>query len=217
MSNYRVRYQTIEFGDTDIHVRSLRDNQEFSDDFGIAEKLGISSSTWSLFGILWDSGLVLAHHMHTASTEGKRILELGCGIGLASLVLNRRNQDITATDYHPEAHAFLNKNTALNSDAEIPFLRTGWADEKSELGLFDIIIGSDILYDNYHAELVSEFIEQHAKPHCQVIIVDPGRKQTGRFSKEMVKRGYTFESHKPENCEYINGEYKGKIWSFTRV
>ena len=37
MSSPRVKYQTIEFDNTDIHVRSLRDNQEFSDDDGIAE------------------------------------------------------------------------------------------------------------------------------------------------------------------------------------
>ena len=37
----------------------------------------------------------------------KRILEVGCGIGLSSLILNRLNADITATDYHPEAEKFL--------------------------------------------------------------------------------------------------------------
>ncbi len=35
--------------------------------------------------------------------KGKRILEMGCGIDLASLVLNSRRADITATDRHPQA------------------------------------------------------------------------------------------------------------------
>lgn len=51
MSAYRVRYQTLEFGQMDIHLRSLRNHQEFSDQLGEAESLGISSANWSLFGL----------------------------------------------------------------------------------------------------------------------------------------------------------------------
>ncbi len=45
---------------------------------------------------------------------GKRILEVGCGIGLCSLVLQQRGADITASDYHPVAEKFLRHNTDLN-------------------------------------------------------------------------------------------------------
>ena len=97
MSVVRLRYHTIEFGELDIHLRTLRDNQQFSDDEGEAEALGISSAFWPLFGIVWDSGNVLAHLMVEYEIVGLRILEVGCGIALASLVLNHRLADITAT------------------------------------------------------------------------------------------------------------------------
>ena len=45
----------------------------------------------------------------------KRILEVGCGLGLASLVLNERSADISATDYHPEVETFLKINTELEN------------------------------------------------------------------------------------------------------
>jgi len=35
-------------------------------------------------------------------TEGKRILEIGCGIDLSSLLLNEKHADITVNDDHPE-------------------------------------------------------------------------------------------------------------------
>lgn len=31
LTTVRVRYQTIEIGNTDIHICTLRDNQQFSD------------------------------------------------------------------------------------------------------------------------------------------------------------------------------------------
>ena len=86
MPAFRIRYQTIEIGDVDIHLRTLRDRQQYDDPDHIAEDLGISSATWPIFGIVWPSGEVLAQFMSDFQIEGKRILEVGCGIGLTSLL-----------------------------------------------------------------------------------------------------------------------------------
>ncbi len=217
MSSLRISYQTIEFGDIDIHLRTLRDKQQFFDANGIAEKLGISSAQWSLFGVIWPSSEVLAHLMSDFAVKGKRILEIGCGIGLTSLVLNQRSADITATDYHPEAEDFLKQNVVLNNGKTIPFVRTGWGDELSKLGKFDLILGSDILYEDEHADLLSSFIDQHAKPECEVIIVDPGRGRHARFSKRMVVLGYSHSQSQPSETGYLAKEFKGQILRYERA
>lgn len=216
MSPVRVRYQTIEFGGTDIHLRTLRDNQQFVDVDGIAEGLGISSATWPYFGIIWASGNVLAHLMFEYDIAGLRILEVGCGIALASLVLNQRSANITATDYHPEVENFLRENVALNGGSPIPFVRTGWADGDTKLGVFDLIIGSDLLYEAEHAALLSDFIEQHAAPRCRVILVDPGRGNHARFSKKMVSLGYSHSQEKPINTDYLTQPFNGQILRYQR-
>jgi predicted nicotinamide N-methyase len=216
MSPLRFRYQTLEFGDVDIHVRTLRDNQQYADADGVAEKLGISSANWPLFGIVWASGEVLAHHMFDYEVAGLRILEVGCGIALTSLVLNHRHADITATDYHPEVGAFLLRNIALNQGNAIPFMHTGWGDADSGLGKFDLIVGSDLLYEREHIELLAGFIDQHAKPHCKVVIVDPGRGQHARFSKKMVGLGYVHSQNKPETGSYLSQPFAGQILQYAR-
>lgn len=216
MSKFRVRYQTVEFGVTDIHVRTLRDSCQFSDDDGIALRKGISSATWPLFGVLWTSGRILAHLMHDYDCEGLRILEVGCGIGLASIVLNHRSMNITATDYHPETQNFLRKNAELNEDKEIPFFCEGWEDSESELGEFDLIIGSDLLYERNHAKLLSGFINQHSKKSCDVILVDPGRGNHAPFSKKMVNLGYFHSQEKPVNLDYLSEPFKGVILRYHR-
>lgn len=68
-------------------MRSLLDRQQFHDPDGNAEALGISSATWPLFGLLWPTGRVLAHAMVSFELKGRRVLELGCGMALASLVV----------------------------------------------------------------------------------------------------------------------------------
>lgn len=216
MPSLRYRYQTIEFGSTDIHVRTLRDKQQYSDVGDVASDLGISSASWPLFGVIWDSGQILANLMFDYEIEGIRVLEVGCGIALASLVLNHRHADITSTDYHPEVEKFLVKNVKLNTGKVIPFVRTGWGDDDSGLGKFDLIIGSDLLYERSHVELLADFINQHANTHCDVIVVDPGRGHHACFSKKMVCLGYSHSQGKPENMGNLSESFRGQILRYRR-
>lgn len=216
MSSVRFSYQTLEFGNSDIHLRTLRDRQQYADPELKAERLGISSASWPLFGVVWPSSQVLADIMFEYDIEDMRILEVGCGIGLASLVLNERLADITATDYHPEVEGFLQQNVALNNGRAIPFIRTGWADAQSSLGKFDLIIGSDLLYERDHAGLLSDFIDQHAKQSCKVIIIDPVRGNSGRFNRMMSANGFDCSQERVEDKSRVSDAYKGNILHFDR-
>jgi predicted nicotinamide N-methyase len=216
MDTLRVRYQTLEFGTSCLHVRTLRDVQQFADPTGVAARLGISSASWPVFGVIWDSGLVLAHLMFEKHVGDRRILEVGCGIALASQVLNLRHADITATDRHPEAGNFLAENSRLNQARAVPFVRTAWTDPVSELGEFDLIIGSDLLYEHPHVEELATFIEQHAKPNCEVMLVDPGRGHHARFSKRMVTLGYSHSQTRPERTDFLPRPFRGRILRYMR-
>jgi predicted nicotinamide N-methyase len=213
----RIRYQTIEFGNVDIHVCTLRDNQQFLDPEDIALNLGICSASWPLFGVIWPSSMVLAHYMASHDTAGKKILEIGCGMALSSLLLNKRHDDITATDYHPEAGFFLERNTQLNNGNAIDYRRIDWADENSDLGLFDLIIGSDLLYEDQHIQLVADFIQKHANSTCEVILVDPGRGRKTKLSKQMETYGFSYTHIKPAHTDYLEQPFKGHILKFLRA
>lgn len=216
MTNPRLCYQTVEFGIMDIHLCTLRDKQEFQDPEGVAEKLGICSASWPMFGVIWPSSLVLAHFLVDYDTESKRILEVGCGMALSSLLLNKQYADITATDYHPEANKFLQRNTNLNNDRDITFERVNWNDEEDTLGLFDLIIGSDLLYEDAHIQLLSSFIEAHSKPACEVLIVDPGRGRMNKLSSQMEAFGFSSTQLKPVHTDFLDQKFKGRILKFDR-
>jgi predicted nicotinamide N-methyase len=213
----RYRYQTLDLGGTAIHVRTLWDRQQFSDNSGVAARLGISSAAWPLFGLIWASGEVLARLMVSYEVAGKRILEVGCGIGLASLVLNQRMADITATDIHPEAGRFIRENTRINQGRPIPFVRTGWSDAISELGCFDLIIGSDLLYERAHVIPLAGFIHQHAGENCEVILIDPGRGHHAPFSKKMVSLGYSHSQARPVYSGDVQSMPRGQVLHYQRT
>ena len=219
MTDLRYAYQTIEFGKLDIHLRTLRDVQQFDDPQDVAKNLGISSASWPIFGVVWPSSLVLAHYMADYQTGPKQILEIGCGMALSSLLLNKQKADITATDYHPEVSGFLKLNTELNQDRPIEYQQSDWAkwkDVGDDLGLFDLIIGSDLLYEDEHIDQLADFINGHAKPESDVILVDPGRGRKAKLSTRMIEFGYSSEHIKPPHTDYLEAEFKGYILKFNR-
>ena len=178
--------------------------------------MGVTEAIWPLFGVIWESSQILAQLMETFDIENKRILEVGCGVGLTSLMLNSRMADITATDHHPEADAYLQLNVALNEGRAIPFVRAGWEQKDTDLGEFDLILGSDILYQPDHAALLSAFVNRHAKEKCEVIIIDPGRGNAAKFSKAMLVSGFLQSEIETVPYQQDAQPYKGRIRRFKR-
>ena len=87
MQDYKVKFETLTIGKADYHIRSLLDRQQYFDPDGAAERVNIPPAMWPIFGLVWPAGQFLAETMTTFPVAGKRILEIGCGIGLASLGL----------------------------------------------------------------------------------------------------------------------------------
>ncbi len=142
------------------------------------------------------------------------MLELGCGLGLASLVLHRRGGNITASDAHPLAEDFFKANLLLNGLGAMKFETSNWGRESTVLGEFDLIIASDVLYDRDQPVPLAEFVRAHAAPGAQVLIVDPNRGNHAQFRKAMVANGYSHTSKtvEPQRAE---GIYRGKLHSYT--
>lgn len=214
---YEVETTGYHMGATAYQIRTLRDRRQFSDPEGCAERVGISSAAWPLFGVVWPSGLALAQEMSQFPIEGKSILEVGCGIGLPSLVLQQRGANITATDHHPLAEEFLRHNTDLNGLAPIHFFKTAWMEPNLELGRFDLIIGSDLLYERDQPASLAGFLADHANPTCQILLVDPGRSQCSQFSIQMASQGYARTEWRLRLPERNTPFFPGRLFSFVRA
>jgi predicted nicotinamide N-methyase len=216
MPGYQVKIETIAVGGLDMKIRSLLDRQQFSDPCGSAARAGITSTDWPLFGLVWPSAQVLADAMSRFHLGSKRVLEVGCGLALASFVVQRRHGDITASDRHPLAGDFLLDNLQRNGLAPLRFAAGDWADAEATLGRFDLIIGSDVLYERQQPEALSRFIEQHSFDAMEVLIVDPDRGNRSAFNRRMDVLG--FDRNELKVARLPGGAaYKGRLLSYQRL
>ena len=227
MPGYRTKQESIAIaGVGDLLIRSLFDRQQHADPLGDAERLGISSAQWPLFGLLWPSGAHLAARMALRPVVlAERILEIGCGLGLASLVGHRRGADVTASDVHPLAAAFLLENLRLNQLPPMKYRHGAWAARAQAApgdvqGLFDLIIGSDVLYERDDGATLAGFIQRHAAPVAEVWIVDPDRGNRPAFNRAMQARGFAREELRLGHALPVGAatlpSYKGRLLVYRR-
>ena len=231
MPGYQTKQEQISVaGVDDLLICSLLDRQQFADPHGAADRLGISSATWPLFGLLWPSGAQLAARLGARPVRpGERILEIGCGLGLASLVGHRRGADVTASDNHPLAGLFMAENIRLNALAPIRYRHGHWSATPAQQrdasddglhalrGRFDLIIGSDLLYERDDGGKLAAFIGRHAAPGALVWIVDPDRGNRSAFNRHMAAQGFAMHAERLD-CPALAGRqaYKGRLLSYRR-
>jgi predicted nicotinamide N-methyase len=215
----------------DLQIRSLLDRQQFHDPHDHAAGLGISSATWPLFGLAWPSGIALAVRLAQRPVRaGERIVELGCGLALPSLVGHRRGAEITASDCHPMASTFLRANLRLNGLPPMDYRHGQWnvparERERSALrrgsvlrGRFDLVIGSDLLYERDTSGGLARYIALHALPQAQVWIVDPDRSNRAAFHRHMADLGFARRAEERLDSTAAAGvpAYKGRLITYAR-
>ena len=234
LPGYLTRQDSIAVaGVDDLVIRGLLDKHQFHDPLDEALNLGISSATWPLFGLLWPSGMHLAERMARRPVTEERILEIGCGLGLASLVAHRRGALVTASDCHPLARAFLDENVRLNGLPPLRYRHGLWgraalredglpvltaAKDAQVVGLFDLIVGSDILYERDDEGALASFIHAHAAAQAQVWVVDPNRGNRAVFHKHMVRAGFSLQEQLLDRPALLDAPaYKGRMLTYSRA
>src|SRR5262249_44794793 len=82
----------------------------------------------------WAASLMLARFVCDGPAgDGRRAVELGCGLGLVGLAAALHGWRVTLTDYEPAALAFARASAELNGIAAVEFARLNWR-EKTSLG-----------------------------------------------------------------------------------
>ena len=159
----RRRDQTFRVGDRKIRLSTPRSMPE-SD-----------TGAMPVFDLVWPSGPQLANYLLNVDLDGKRVLDLGCGLGLVALSLGSRQVDITAMDIHPAAAEFLHKNARRNKVRLSSVVTASWAEPPRDLGQFDLVLASDVLYEPRQFSSLPGFLATHVRPGGQAFIVDPDR------------------------------------------
>jgi predicted nicotinamide N-methyase len=157
---------------------------------------------------LWPSARILAEELAVMRLGGLRVLELGCGLGLVSLGALFGGGDVTATDYYEDATRFAMLNVADATGKRIDARMVNWVELPRDLGRFDVVLASDVLYEHRYASLVANAIAATLVRGGEAIVADPGRIALREFLDECASLGL---EHRADPRPFVDGEIKQTV------
>lgn len=198
--NYHTHIQQRRLGNKLYVMEAIRSLDEAIDQICEAlteeeQKDPFAEDLCPYFGILWPAaeGLSFYLNQHPELIKNKTVLELGSGLGFPSLVATHLGGRVLTTDYHPDVEEYFKRNLR-HSSLDCDYLRLNWREDSTDIGQFDVVMGSDVLYENKHAREVAKGLIRFMKPGGKILLSDPGRNYLQPFLEAMKNEGFTEES-----------------------
>jgi predicted nicotinamide N-methyase len=130
--------------------------------------------------------VALASALDGEALEGKRVVELGCGLGLPGIVAARAGASVLATDASEEALTLAARNAGENG-VWLETAAVDWAEPAAllERAPFDLVLAADILYEESSAAPLLSLLPRLAP---EAWVADPGRPTAAAFLEEAKRR-----------------------------
>lgn len=152
---------------------------------------------------LWPSGVALAATIVRQSVQvrGKRVLELGCGLGVTAIAALRAGAELLVTDYSAEALALCALNSLDEAGAEPESLRLNWRRPSRDflhgaVGGFPVVLAADVLYEARDVEPLLDLAPRLVASGGELWLAEPGRPPAARFLEAMRERGWQITSER---------------------
>ena len=143
---------------------------------------------------LWPSSLALAEHiMNAGNLEGRKVLEIGCGSGLAGIAAGQLGAEVTVSDVEPEALELAHQNWQLNDLVPAAVETLDWRAPTIDEN-FDLILGADILYSPPDFPDLVRSLTHLLDEEGSLIISEPGRPHARDFFARMLQAGYRVDT-----------------------
>jgi predicted nicotinamide N-methyase len=158
---------------------------------------------------VWPSSLILAGKLLGLKGRGKTALELGCGVGLSTLAATTAGYDVLSTDYYEDALDVTRANVFRNLGKLARTRLVDWRHFPDDLGRFDLVFASDVLYETEYAELLPVILNRVLVQSGIALIADPGRVAAPVFVEACAQHGLAIRQK--ETRPFEAGEIKQRI------
>jgi predicted nicotinamide N-methyase len=170
--------ETIPLRGDDLEILRPRDSEALIDERAFAEE----DEFLPYWAELWPSGVALARALDGRALRGARVVELGCGLALPSIVAARAGGRVLATDWSQAALDLLHGNAARN-DVTLETMVSDWTrpEELLARGPFGLVLAADVLYERRNIPVLLDLLPRLVAPAGEIWLADPGRATADTF------------------------------------
>ncbi|WP_287372901.1 methyltransferase domain-containing protein [Prosthecochloris sp.] len=143
---------------------------------------------------IWPAAVTLSEFIVDELAVGeKKIIEIGAGVGVASVVAASRGADVLSTDYSLEALRFIQLNS-LKNDVSLDTAQLDWRCIHLQ-DRFDVLFAADVLYERVNLLPIVHAVDKLVKPEGCAYIADPRRRLAEQFLDLAFENGFSVTSY----------------------
>jgi predicted nicotinamide N-methyase len=139
---------------------------------------------------LWSGARVLADYLaRWIDVRKRRVLEIGCGLGLPAITAAAAGGDVTAVDHEAAALAFVRASAAANATtcATVTADFTALAIERR----FDVVLAAEVAYDRGRFAALAAVFDRSLAADGFGLLADGYRTDTGGAYAALRDAGFT--------------------------
>ena len=169
---------------------------------------------------LWTSARMLAKVIiredWPAYRQPVRVLEVGCGLGLAGLAALARGLEVTFSDLDETALQFAAANARLNGFTRFRTLPLDFRDPPRDIR-YPAVIGSDLMYEERLVDPLVRLLDAVLAPGGTCLITDPDRTAARVFRWKLAEAGYEVTPQLVRAGEPGGERVKGTLYRIKAV
>jgi predicted nicotinamide N-methyase len=194
-SRYEPAARQVKAGGRAFTLVAVRDTNTLLD--RISPEQFLLDERLPFWADLWPSSVALAEWFLGLGLPARtRVLELGCGVGLAGIAAASAGAAVTMTDYEEDALMFARYNALTNLPfrcaSAIRFAHLDWR-TPSVTERWDLVCGADILYDRALIDPLLALLARALAPAGTVVLTDPQRSPADDFLAAAGAEGFEIE------------------------
>ena len=141
------------------------------------------------WALLWPSAYAAAFAVASGgSLAGRRVLDLGCGLGLEGLAALHKGAHVTFLDWERDATIVAVASAHARGFTACEAVVADWR-APPPLAPFDLVLAADVLYEERNAPGVLAFLARHVAPGGEAWVTDPGRRHAEGFETRLASAG----------------------------
>jgi predicted nicotinamide N-methyase len=197
-AEYDLQETPYRFGETDFRFLSVRDSYALLDRIDPEEF--VKDEQMPYWAEIWPAAVTLSRVItEQLDVAGRAVIELGAGVGMASVAAARKGAKVLATDYSTEALRFVIYN-ALRNGVSLDTGRLDWRMVRTE-ERFDVVIAADVLYERVNLLPIVTALETLLAEGGAAYIADPRRRLAEQFLELVQENGFRVTASEMHDAE----------------
>ena len=173
--DYQTVTEIIKIGDVEIRFTRIENPDLLLEQMesNAASDGTVEPANQPYWAQAWESALAVAEELVVRDLSDVRVLDLGCGLGLTGTIAAARGARVVMADAAPPALLFARINSWPWRD-RIRTQQVDWRHDSLQ-ERFQLIIGSEIIYDRLDWPYLDQFWKEHLAADGSVLLAEPGR------------------------------------------